>query len=785
MAKRPTKVKLPGEIRRALAGLRWRIRAYVWLQGLSLALVWLVLTFWISLAVDYLPVLAGASEMPRPARGILLGIVAAVLCYILFRWILRRTFISLADRSMAVLLERQFRSLSDSLITAVEMTPTGASEARQRMLSETEAQALEGLYDVRLGRVFNVRPLFLHVFSALVLLATVGCFYAVNANALELGVHRLYLLGDNPWPRNSRIEVVGVETNQPELGGESGAMVSQTSLFSQRRLKAARGSSLSLLVRADGAASVIPEVCTVVYRTQEGDRGRVNMTRVGNLRDGYQMYRYAGKPFAGILSDVQFDVVGFDHRVTDYGVEVVDSPAIVAAELDCTFPKYLVDEELSQWMARSLELTTGMQLPQGTAMTIRGLANKPLKSIHVYNPDTEESIQLEPAREDAHRFEFQVPLLQEQLSLEVALLDTDDVVSERPHRIYVAGIQDAPPVADVQLRGVGSAVTPDVIIPIQGKITDDYLVDSSWVEVAVDDAQPRTSSIERGAGGKISTAIDFRQQRGTEGGLTLEPGTKLNLVVKAQDRYDLDGGRNVGTSDNFQRDVVTADQLLAMLEARELDLKRRFEQIIAEMSETRDGLARVKSEGPQEALDRLVPEELAEGEPQDPDTTLRQAWSLRLVRSQRALLQSQKSAQETLGVAASFRDIREELINNRVDSEDRKERLQNKIADPLQQIGEQEFAELDKRLEKLAAVIDDHIDQDANSRDESAEVVAAAEHSIQQTNHILVQMDLVLQNMKELESFNDLLEIVRTLIDDQQDLIGETKKFQKKQILDL
>ena len=58
-------IAVPPEIRDVLAGLRWRIRGYVWLQGLALAATWIGVTFWAALAIDYLPILVGADEMPR------------------------------------------------------------------------------------------------------------------------------------------------------------------------------------------------------------------------------------------------------------------------------------------------------------------------------------------------------------------------------------------------------------------------------------------------------------------------------------------------------------------------------------------------------------------------------------------------------------------------------------------------------------------------------------------------------------------------------------------------
>ena len=46
-------------------------------------------------------------------------------------------------------------------------------------------------------------------------------------------------------------------------------------------------------------------------------------------------------------------------------------------------------------------------------------------------------------------------------------------------------------------------------------------------------------------------------------------------------------------------------------------------------------------------------------------------------------------------------------------------------------------------------------------------------------------MDAVLENMMELEGYNELLDLVRSLIADQERLIEQTKSEQKRQILDL
>ena len=76
--------------------------------------------------------------------------------------------------------------------------------------------------------------------------------------------------------------------------------------------------------------------------------------------------------------------------------------------------------------------------------------------------------------------------------------------------------------------------------------------------------------------------------------LGLKPGQKLLVSVKAADLCDLGHGPNVASSERWLLDVVTPEQLRAMLEARELVLRQRFERMIQEMTETRDLLARLR-----------------------------------------------------------------------------------------------------------------------------------------------------------------------------------------------
>ena len=783
---------LTPEIERALGGVRRRIRWYVWVEGLSLAVIWVGTMFWLALAIDYLPVLVGASEMPAIARGVLLAGVAAVLAYILYWWIGRRIVVPLRDHSMALLLERKHEALQDSLVTTVELAeaPAHAAEFNPEMLAHTTDAAQAGIRGTRPGRIFNYGPLALRVALALGLLGSIGGFAAVEGKTVAQAAKRLYLLSDDPWERNAQIEVVGIEVQRPAAPGEATTRTVELP-FVNGVVKVARGVNVALKVRAllPPAAKVAPNKCTIYYRADRasdgsgGERGSVLMA---SSRDagGFRHFRFDGKPLRGVLTSLTFDVVGYDHRIKDLRLEVVDSPAIIATHLDLMYPAYMVDEATSNYLpVKSQEyLPAGTFIPLGTNVTLKFTANKPLKEAQVYNVDTKEVTTVVIPAEQANRKHFELPLgaLAGNVTLEVSLLDADSVTTERPHKIYLTGVEDKPPLVDVRMKGIGTAVTPDVLVPLLGKISDDYAIAKSWLEVQIGETEPRQIPLAAGAGGAVNTPIDFREQRSQGTGLEIKPADKLFLTVQALDKYDLSGGPQIGSGERYQLDVVTADELLAQLEVREIGLRRRFEQTLDELSQMRDSLVRAKAS----LVPGMATEEPGEVDPDEPQLTPEEKAErdaeLRLLRVQRALQQSQKSAQETLGVAEGFAVIREELINNRVDTEERKLRLQQEIADPLRAIVATEFPRLDQQL----ASFEGKLRQSSPLPADPAPLATAADDVLAQADETITQLEAVLQKMLDLETYNELVDLVRDLIQDQDVIRERTSQERKRQALE-
>ena len=776
-----SKRKLPFSVRRRLAMLRWSIRTYVLLESAALVFIWLGLTYWVALAIDYLPVLAGASEMPRAARLVVLAVVGGVLFWILYRWLVSRTLVKLSNNHMAVLLERRFPDLGDALLTIVELAqhPDHAEGFNESMLDETGQTALAKIPNIRMRHVFRLRPLVAKTAIAAAFIGSILVFARMEANAFDLSLRRLYLLDETLWPRRAHIRVVGVQVMRSEITTEL-ADAPPVLSFKDGQLKVARGSDVRIIVEAD-ADKLIPDQCFLYYETSEGDSGRVTMKRIGHVTGGVQRFEFDGRPFRGILSDITFDARGADHRVRGFRLDVVDSPVVVKTELACVFPDYLVNRELSLWTPRTVPLTPGLELPQGTKVTFQLRSSKPLRYADVIWPAP--SPQEKPRRErievapenDGLSFEIPEHDLADRLSLDVILYDRDGVFSERPHHIAVGGVADEPPRVRVQIRGIGAAITPQAMIPLEGTVQDDHGVDRTWCELIVNDRAPRELPLTLQDGTQLKTKVDFRELQEATPPLTIRPKDKVTIVVRARDRYNLTEDPHVGTGDRYQLDVVTPEELLALLDRRELELRRRFEQVIEELTQMRDSLGRVVSDRPEDAIQgsgSSDPEDKKD-QPTVEELTAR-LRSLNVLRAQRALSQAEKSAGEISGVAASFEDIRLEIDNNRIDAEDRKHRLDDLIIQPLQLVVSSLFPQFSQSLEQLDQALS-----------QGADTEPLAQKSFDQAGEILIELDKVLQEMLKLEDYNALVQLVRRIQEEQKELAERTRALRKKKALDL
>jgi hypothetical protein len=224
-------------------------------------------------------------------------------------------------------------------------------------------------------------------------------------------------------------------------------------------------------------------------------------------------------------------------------------------------------------------------------------------------------------------------------------------------------------------------------------------------------------------------------------------------------------------------DVVTPSDLLALLERRELALRQRFEALYEKLTDTRNLLSRVESsdlsaESPVSKA-ATADEQIDTGDknasPADTAVTATQRMlSRRRLRVSGSLQNVVQSADEVKGVAEAFDDLGAELINNRIDNPDLRSRLGEQIAQPLHLIAEQRMPQLAAQLKLVEERIED---PDATAPE--------LKKAIAQADATLVSMRQVLDKMLELETYNEVVALLRGIITDQDEINRRTIERRK------
>ncbi len=718
------------------------IRTYVYVEGTATSAVLLGVAFWCSLAADWF------FEPPVWARAILLGGLVVFLLAVIFKQIVLRLRVPLSDANMAVLLERRFARLDDTLLTAVELSgdvPVETEGFSSPMLERTCRQAEERLAAMPVGQVIQRLSLRRLLLVAAVLAVSVILFAAGASDALGVWARRSLLFSAELWPRQASLSIEGFD------GGT---------------MKVARGTDIEIIVMADCGKPLVPKTVEVRYRSQGGSRRRATMNREGDARASGEAWQRYSHTFRGVLAPIEFDLRGGDASLGGLRIEVVESPTIEELVLLCEYPPYMKRRQRTVPVISSV-----CEIPFGTRVRVRGRAAKDLRRVIVDAAEggrqmdqvVIEIASAQPAQ--GREFEHDLGVVREDRAVVFALLDTDGIKSRRGVSLSLAVAPDRPPELSVALRGIGTAVTPLARLPVEGQVSDDHGIARLWFEFAIDKNAPGKVDLADLDGNPTElelnadeTALELRR-------LGVTAGQKLLLALGAADRFDLgDGfdlndGPNEGSSQRWLLDVVTPAQLEVMLQARELVLRRRFEAIIEEVAETRDSLLRMK-------FAPAADENAAESEDR--------GLAVRTLRCERAVQNGRKNAHEVLGTAEAFDHVRLQLLNNRIDTEELRVRLQAGIAKPLRRIAKEMFPQLELRLQELRQSLGDTKTGPAKRGLAKGQIDA-----------ILLAMDEVLGRMMELEDYGQAIAILRSIIDSQKKLGTRIKQRHKAKLREL
>jgi hypothetical protein len=692
-----------GPLRHLLAALRRSTRRWIWGESLALVCLAGALVFWSSLAIDWL------LEPPPGWRMAVAAAAAVGLVWLVVSKLVSRLATPLPDAALATLVERSHPAFRDSLSTAIELADRPRDDVDSRLLARTAAEAAALVDQVDRAKLFRRRRLMGLVLGGLAGMASIAGLALARPALADLWVRRNVMFREDPWPRQVALTAEG---------------------FVDGRRIVARGSDVDVIVKA-ATDRVVPEVVDLRSRGAGSWRTDRMGTR-GGVVDGAQAF---GHVLKNVTDDLTLEVRGGDARLRNLRLVAVDAPALARLEIAYTLPEYLGGGR------RQAAASRIVQVPAGSVVEIACMATKPLSAASMTSiADGSEEVVGSLAGANAGRtITASVGPVAGDRTLVVRFTDSDGLENREPVSFVLSAVNDAPPQVAVRMPGISTAVTPRAVLPLVGTITDDHGLASAAVLLQIADAAEVDRPIDRVPAGAavVEFAPDAPERVALEP-LGLTAGRRLTVSIVATDGCRLATGPNVAASDAWSLDVVTPEALLAMLEAREIILRRRFESTVADLVQSRDRLATPGANAASAA---------------DPDRDSGEGDDVA-----RLLEASTRAAGETGELAAAFRLIRDELANNALLSPELENRLVSQIADPLARIAAAD-------LPGVAAA--------CRRRAPREEIVRA-------TDAVLARMRAVLDRMMELESFNEVVDLLRGLIRTQEEIRAETLRRQKQ-----
>ena len=698
-------LELAPSLVRLLAAVRWRARMWIWMESLATGALAVVAAGWIMLAIDRF------IEPPAWARACMLTAAIAIVAWIVAVRLVMRLAVPLTDESLALVIERTHPEFRDGLSTAVAYARRAiAADVRDpvdpELVGRTVDAAVARVDGVRFNTIFRRRRLSLLVLAAAAAVAGSSLAAAAWPALAAIGARRLILLADDPWPRRVQFEIEG---------------------FPDGVRTVARGADVDVVVRA--RAAVLPEVVELRTRAAGGWRHDRMGMRGGGTTEGQAF----GHVLKGVADDLDVEVRGGDGRLRGLRIVVADPPAVADVRIISTLPDYLGGG------LREIAASRVVRIPRGSSIEIECASTKPLAAATLAVRPTSGSAGEAPPEQMLATLDrpagatrplaARIPPLDADRVVLARLTDTSGLVNRDPVLVTLSAVPDERPQVSLRLAGISSAVTPQAVLTIEGTISDDHALGNAAVHLAAGDLE-RQLPLEQVRGGE--PLVEFPADRPVRlplAELGLIVGSRLEVTVSARDMCTLDGEPQESQGDTWTLDVVSPESLRALLEAREILLRRRFEAVIDDLAKARDRLAADHGG----------------------DETAAVAWCGEAV---------SRASGETAEIAKEFRGIRLELATNGLLTPELETRLVSQIAEPLAMIVEQE----------LAATARACRGDQAGRRPAVVLLVDAA----------LARLRAVLERMLELESVNEVIERLRGVIRLQEEIRSDTLDRQRK-----
>lgn len=819
----PSKIRvdLPAPIRRILDVVKRRIRRHALQSGLLFLVCVAGAIFWSTTIVDAGWFALQRLELPVGLRAICLAVLLPTLLWVVGSRILLPMIRRLRDADIALLLERKFPEFQDRLITTVESASGFPADGPlvDSMLKRTVSEAESLVNGVDAEKLFDTRSQRHLLWLSAIICVSVALYSVVNPDVLSRWYSAFIRCDEVYHIRSTTLDVVVIA--QP--GDRQKLFTAREDGFVYRHPRGT-DFELELTVpqraETEGPPWVVPDRVRIDVIRQDGSRSRAYISASGEgvfrfliarlqepveleiLAGDYRSReRYLVEPVSlpavdSVRLNCQFPEYTGWNQLRETSITVLGSevslPHGTLFELQATSSKTLQsvriitdwfeisgDREQARVIPRegilvASSTTGGLISDDGTIITAqfslmsdRFVASRSASSVSS-GESGEENLQpgsANPQATDANVWDDASLPVASNSSIRFFLHDDDDVMSINPETLRIRGIRDEPPVIEVSGSGIDNAITRLAKIPITGRVSDDYGLTSAGFQFVVDDAttwRPRPFRRAPQAG-----TLDFQLSREPNVAveifdvqpLELSDGQTLTLAVVAEDG-NVATGPGVTRSEPMVFRIVSNEELLSLLYTREIALRRRFEEVIAQLEEVRDDLVFHQS-----AAERLDSRDAASIKPEDNAAVL--TCATRIANTLR------RQTNELDSISDGFEEIIEQLLNNSIPPQQLAENMRRQILQPMRDAGGQPMADADRVIGNFRVAAMD-----------KSRLGPHVTESAERVSDVITQLKLILENVRDMAEFHEALRDLKAILEEQQKLLDETRALQKRNLID-
>lgn len=437
------------ELLRRFATVRKRLRQHFVADGLARALGAMAALLIVSVLLDW------TLELSLIARIAYWLVIAAGVGYIVYRYLVQPWRLPLGPVDIAAAIDQKRHTKHDekhdALVTRVagvlqlanaSSSPTNDSVALAREAVHRNYQALqsEDLHEA-LDEEHFWKRITLGFFAVAIPLALAWLY----PSTAQLWASRWLAGSDAPWPRSTQITVEGLKDG---------------------RLIVPRGETFTLKVTTESSKRL-------------SDTARLRIRGESVKTQTIPMERFAEGDFrlemAPLQQPIRVDLWSGDGRVPTFVIDPRDRPRVIDWKLTHQGPRDRepqVTDMTTATGAAQVSLTTKVQLDL--------VANTPCDSVKVETDAKSVPLLtfLTPTTLTT-RWEHSEPV-----SLRVVLTSSESGLSSNPQPISVGVTPDRPPRSQVRHSGVRLRVTPVATIPLTIAASDDYALTSVELHVA-------------------------------------------------------------------------------------------------------------------------------------------------------------------------------------------------------------------------------------------------------------------------------------------------------------